>query len=62
MQKSKIIKEYVGLLYYEYNFNKTKEMKEFIVEKLKEYNETNPVLKLKNFSELFEVLNVFWKL
>ena len=50
------------LLYYEYNFNKTKEMKEFIVEKLKEYNETNPVLKLKNFSELFEVLNVFWKL
>ena len=56
-QKSKIVKEYVGFLYYDYNFYKNKESKIAIVEKLREYNEIHTRLQLKNFREHFEVLN-----
>ena len=56
-QKSNIIKEYVGFLYYDYNFYENIESKSAIVDKLKEYNGNNTRLHLKNFRSHFEVLN-----
>ena len=56
-QKSNIVKEYVGFLYYDYNFYDNREKKIYIVEKLKEFNENNTRLQLKNFRSHFEVLN-----
>ena len=56
-EKSKIVKEYVGFLYYDYNFHNKNESIPFIIQKLKEYNETDFRLKLSNFRDHFEVLN-----
>ena len=55
-EKSKMIKEYVGFLYYHYNFS-PKNNKSAIIEKLRIYDKTNKRFKLKNMREHFEVLN-----
>ena len=54
-QRANNIREYIGFLYFDYNFaghDKTK-----IINKLKNYNESNLNLNLKNFRNHFEVLN-----
>ena len=56
-QKSKKVKEYVGFLYFEYNFRERKNSIKYIINKLKQYNETDPILRLQNFINHFEVLN-----
>ena len=56
-QKSNIAKEYVGFLYYNYNFYKNKESKVDIINKLRKYDKTHKRIKLKNFRAHFEVLN-----
>ena len=56
-QKSKKVKEWVGFLYYDYNFLERNNSKDYIIKKLKQYNETDPILQLKNFRAHFEVLN-----
>ena len=56
-QKSKKVKEYVGFLYFEYNFHEHKNSYQYIIDKLKKYNETDPILQLQNFRAHFEVLN-----
>ena len=57
-QKSKIVKEYVGFLYFDYNFSKNNKTKLVdVIQKLREYNETHKRLQLKNFRGHFEVLN-----
>jgi glycosyltransferase involved in cell wall biosynthesis len=56
-QKSKKVKEYVGFLYFEYNFHEHKNSYQYIIDKLKKYNETDPILQLQNFRANFEVLN-----
>ena len=56
-EKSKIVKEYVGFLYYDYNFGLKNESIPFIVQKLQDYNERDNRLKLCNFRAHFEVLN-----
>ena len=56
-EKSKIVKEYVGFLQFDYNFAKNKTDKDKIIERLKEYNETHYRLRLQNFRAHFEVLN-----
>ena len=56
-ERSKIVKEFVAFLYYDYNFlNKNKSIP-LIIKRLKQYNETDPRLKLSNFRSHFEVLN-----
>ena len=56
-QKSKKVKEWVGFLYYDYNFLERNNTKTYIINKLRKYNESDPVLQLKNFRAHFEVLN-----
>ena len=56
-EKSKIVKEYVGFLYYDYNFGIKNESIPFIMKKLQDYNERDNRLKLCNFRAHFEVLN-----
>ena len=56
-QKSHKVKEWVGFLYYDYNFLDRYNAKEYIINKLRNYNDTHRVLKLKNFRAHFEVLN-----
>ena len=50
--------EYVGFLYFHYNFyGKNQTTKAYIIKKLKDYNETHPDIRLQNFRTHFEVLN-----
>ena len=56
-QKSNIIKEYVAFLYFDYNFCNDKKCKESIIKKLRNYNEIDHTIQLKNFRSHFEVLN-----
>ena len=57
-QKSNVAKEYVGFLYFHYNFyGKNQTVKSYIIKKLKDYNETHPDIRLQNFRTHFEVLN-----
>ena len=56
-EKSKIVKEYVGFLYYDYTFKPKNESIPVIMEKLRDYNESHASLRLQNFREHFEVLN-----
>ena len=50
--------EYVGFLYFHYNFyGKDQKVKDFIINKLKDYNETHFDLRLQNFRSHYEVLN-----
>ena len=57
-QKNKIVKEFVGFLYFDYNFSgNNKTAKALIVKKLKEYNETDYQIRLQNFKSHFDVLN-----
>ena len=56
-QKSNLIKEYVGFLYFDYNFCKQSSCKKKVIEKLKNYNEENNKVKLINFKSHFDVLN-----
>ena len=56
-QKSHKVKEWVGFLYYDYNFLERYNAKRYIINKLRKYNDTDPVLQLKNFRAHFEVLN-----
>ena len=57
-QKSNVVMEYVGFLYFHYNFyGKNQTVKDFIINKLKDYNETHYDLRLQNFRSHFEVLN-----
>ena len=56
-QKSNSIREYVSFLYFDLNFNKSKENIVSIIKKLKNYNEIDNKKKLKNFISHFEVLN-----
>jgi glycosyltransferase involved in cell wall biosynthesis len=57
IEKSKIVKEYIGFLYYDYTFEPKNESIPTIMQKLKEYNETHKTLRLQNFRAHFEVLN-----
>ena len=57
-QKSNVVMEYVGFLYFHYNFyGKDQKVKDFIINKLKDYNETHFDLRLQNFRSHYEVLN-----
>ena len=56
-QKSKIITEYISFLYFDYNFCLDSLCKAHIIRNLKNYNEENKVIKIKNFLSHFEVLN-----
>ena len=57
-QKNKIVKEFVGFLYFDYNFSgKNKTTKDLIIKRLKEFNETDEKIRLQNFRTHFEVLN-----
>jgi len=56
-QKSKIIKEYVSFLYFDYNFCVDRKCKAIIIRNLKYYNEENSEAQLKNFRSHFGVLN-----
>ena len=56
-EKAKKVKEYVGFLYYDYNFAPKDDNKDSIINVLKKYNTTDPKLKLQNFKFHFEVLN-----
>ena len=58
-QKSNIIREYVGFLYFDYNFCQDSICKASIIKKLRKYNGTDNRLQLKNFRTHFEVLNNF---
>ena len=57
-EKSKMLKEFVGFLYYDFNFagNKT-----YIVDKLREYDSGKNKIKLKNFKKDFGILNELLK-
>ena len=58
-QKNKIVKEFVGFLYFDYNFSgKNKTSKALIIKRLKEFNETDEKIRLQNFRTHFEVLNI----
>ena len=57
IQKSKMIREYVAFLYFDYNFCVDRVCKAKIIEKLKYYNEIDTVNQLKNFVTSFEILN-----
>ena len=56
-EKSKIIKEYIGFLYYTYNFSPKYGNKSDIIDKLKVYDKTHKRLQIKNMRGHFEVLN-----
>ena len=57
-QLSNVVKEYVGFLYFHYNFyGKNETVRDSIIKKLKDYNETHHDLRLQNFMSHFEVLN-----
>jgi len=56
-QKSNSIREYVSFLYFELNFNNSKENKVSMIKKLRNYNEIDNINKLTNFINHFEVLN-----
>ena len=56
-QKSNIVKEYVAFLYFDYNFCDDKVCKQSIINKLRNYNEIDSIIQLKNFRSHFEVLN-----
>ena len=57
-EKNKIVKEFVGFLYFDYNFSgKNKTSKALIIKRLKEFNETDEKIRLQNFRTHFEVLN-----
>lgn len=56
-EKSKKVKEYLGFLYYDYNFSPKDDNKKGIIKVLKDYNETNKKIKLKNLQSNFEILN-----
>ena len=57
-EKSKFAKEFVGFLYYNYNFcGNDKGCKIKIINKLREYDESNNRFRLYNFKAHFEVLN-----
>ena len=55
-QKSKMVKEHIAFLYYDYNFadNKT-----YIIQKLREYEKGSHKVKLSNFKSDFKILNEF---
>ena len=56
-QKSKIIQEYISFLYFDYNFCIDSLCKAHIIRNLKNYNEENKVVQIKNLLSHFEVLN-----
>ena len=56
-QRSNIIREYIGFLYFDYNFCNESKCKSFIIKKLRDYNEKDPKLQLKNLRSHFNVLN-----
>ena len=56
-QKSDIIREFIGFLYFDYNFCKNKKCKNEIINKLKYYDKTDKQKQIKNFRNHFEVLN-----
>lgn len=56
-QKNNLIREYIGFLYFDYNFCKKKECKVKIIKRLKDFNETNKKAQLKDFISHFEILN-----
>ena len=56
-EKSKIIKEYLGFLYFEYNFSPKNGNRLNIINKLKRYDKMDKRLQIKNMREHFEVLN-----
>ena len=59
-EKNYLAREYVAFLYYDYNFCEDKECKHNnIIKKLREYNERDYRIQLKNFRTHFEVLNNF---
>ena len=55
-QKSKMAKEHIAFLYYDYNFadNKT-----YIIQKLRDYEKGNHKFKISNLKSHFEILNEF---
>ena len=56
-QKNNLIREYIGFLYFDYNFCKNKACKVKIIKKLKDYNKTNKKVRLKDFISHFYILN-----
>ena len=56
-QKSKMIREYIAFLYYDYNFCVDRSCKNKIIDKLRYYNEIDTKNQLKNFIDHFEILN-----
>ena len=56
-QRSNMIKEYVGFLYFDYYFSENIKTKAEVIEKLRNYNEKDNQIQLKNFRSHFEILN-----
>ena len=56
-QKSRRVMEYIGFLYYNYNFSPKNEAINKIMKKLKRYNGDAGTIKLKYMIEKFEILN-----
>ena len=55
-------KEFVGFLYFDYNFCENDKNKSKIIEILRMYNEIEHSRQLKNFRTHFEVLNIKYQI
>ena len=56
-QKSRLIREYITFLYFDYNFCKVGQCKSSIIENLRSWNTFNQKIQINNFRSHFEVLN-----
>ena len=56
-EKSKMIREYIAFLYFDYNFCVDFSCKAKIIEKIRYYDEKDTKNQLKNFVDHFEILN-----
>ena len=61
-QRSNMSKEFVGFLYFDYNFCENDKNKSKIIEILRMYNEIEHSRQLKNFRTHFEVLNIKYQI
>ena len=56
-QKSRLIREYISFLYFDYNFCKDSSYKSSIINNLRSWNKFNQKIQINNFRSHFEVLN-----
>ena len=56
-QKSRLIREYISFLYFDYNFCKDSPCRSSIINNLRSWNTSNQIIQINNFRSHFEVLN-----